>query len=59
MTKLAFLVDLAFRNGMKKKWILRALKQANGNWIVVTELLGIDRTIYYSKFEKYGLRYRY
>ncbi|WP_289295255.1 helix-turn-helix domain-containing protein, partial [Bacteroides acidifaciens] len=27
-----------------------ALKQANGNWIVVAELLGIGRTILYSKF---------
>lgn len=49
VTKLTFFVGLAFRNGMKKR-ILHALKQANGNWIVVAELLGIGRTILYSKF---------
>ena len=49
VAKLTFFVGLAFRNGMKKR-ILHALKQANGNWIVVAELLGIGRTILYSKF---------
>ena len=46
VAKLTFFVGLAFRNGMKKR-ILHALKQANGNWIVVAELLGIGRTILY------------
>lgn len=50
MIKLTFRVGLAFRNGMRKR-ILHILKQVNGgDWIVVAELLGIGRTILYSKF---------
>ena len=49
MIKLTFLVGLASRNGMRKR-ILHALKQVNGDWIVVAEPLGIGRTILYSKF---------
>lgn len=36
-----------------------ALKQANGNSKVATDLLGIRRTRLYNKLEDYGVEYKF
>ena len=40
---------------MEKNYILRVLKEANGNQSRASQLLGIDRKTLYLKLKKYGL----
>ena len=56
VTKSTSLVSFALHNDAEdKEWILRALKQENGNRSVAAELLGIGRTTLYRKMTEYGL----
>ncbi len=60
ITKPTSPVSFALRNDAEdKKLILHALKQANSNCKVATELLGIGRTTLYNKLEEYGLKYKF
>lgn len=43
---------------MEKRQIIRALKQADGNRSLATELLGIGRTTLYGKMKQYGIKYK-
>ena len=53
-------VSFALRNDAEdKERIMRALKQTNGNRCAAAELLGISRATLYSKFEEYGLKYKF
>jgi two-component system response regulator HydG len=40
---------------MEKNYILRVLKEANGNQSKTSQLLGIDRKTLYLKLKKYGI----
>ena len=40
---------------MEKNYILRVLKEANGNQSKASQLLGIDRKTLYLKLKKYGI----
>ena len=40
---------------MEKNYILRVLKEANGNQSRASQLLGIDRKTLYLKLKKYGI----
>ncbi len=40
---------------MEKTYILRVLKEANGNQSKASQLLGIDRKTLYLKLKKYGI----
>lgn len=41
--------------GMEKDYILKVLREANGNQSVASQVLGIDRKTLYLKLKKYGL----
>ena len=57
VTKPTSPVSFALRNDAEdKERILRALKQANGNRKIASELLGIGRTTLYSKLEEYTFK---
>ena len=40
---------------MEKNYILRVLKESNGNQSKASQLLGIDRKTLYLKLKKYGI----